>query len=75
MLSFSATCGHVIVTDFYVEAVQNPKGFVATKCDSYADYLLGVCGNKTVTLGGDFSVADAGDYFFRTNPESPYSKD
>lgn len=65
----------MIVTDFYVEAIQNPDGFVATKCNSFIDYVLGLCGNKTVTLGGDFSLEDAGDYFFYTNPESPYSKE
>lgn len=74
--SILGACSHIIVTDFYVEAVQNPQGFVSTKCGSYKNYELGLCANeKKVHLGGNLSKQDAGVYYLYTNPESPYSKE
>lgn len=67
-------CSHMRATALFIESVYNPDGFVSTECDSYLYYLLGYCdGNKNVTLGGDLTIDDAGDYYFKTNSESPYS--
>lgn len=72
----SGACSHIIVTDYYVEAVANPKGFVSTECSSYENYQLGLCSNgSTVSLGGILSIQDAGVYYLDTNAESPYSKE
>lgn len=71
---YFADCSHVIVTAFVVESIQNPEGFSSIKCDSYENYLVGVCAtNDRVALGGDL-VGHQGIYFFETNPEKPYSK-
>lgn len=68
-------CSHGIVLRYFVESLENPFGFVATKCDSYESYLEGKCdGNDKVTLGGDLRDHQ-GDYYFETNAESPYSKE
>lgn len=58
-----------------MESLENPLGFVATKCDSYENYIEGRCdGNDRVTLGGDLGGRE-GDYYFETNAEPPYSKE
>lgn len=68
-------CDHGIGLDYFIESVENPLGFVATKCDSYENYLAGLCdGNDQVTLGGDL-LGHEGDYYFLTNAEKPYSKE
>lgn len=55
--------------------MENPSGFLSTKCDSYESYLGGACdGNDKVALGGDL-VGLEGDYYFETNAEKPYSKE
>lgn len=64
----------MIVNEFYLESVENPVGFLSTKCDSYENYLSGACdGNDKLPLGGDL-LGREGDYYFETNPEKPYSK-
>lgn len=66
-------CDHDIGVSYFLESVENPIGFVATKCDSYGNYLSGLCdGNDQVTLGGDL-LGHEGDYYFLTNAEKPYS--
>lgn len=68
-------CDHDIGIYYFLESVENPIGFVATKCDSYESYLAGLCeGNDQVTLGGDL-LGHEGDYYFLTNAEKPYSKE
>lgn len=67
-------CSHVIVTAFFVESIENPNGFLSTKCSSYEDYIAGVCDeNDKVPLGGNLEGKE-GSYFCETNPEKPYSK-
>lgn len=57
-----------------MEALENFGGFLATKCDTYENYLNGTCdGNDQVTLNGEL-LGHQGDYFFTTNAERPYSK-
>lgn len=71
---FVASCSHERSTLLFIEAVYNPNGFVSTECDSYLYYLLNTCsGNKNLTLGGNLTINDAGEYFFKTNSQSPYS--
>lgn len=64
----------MIVNWFVTEAIENPNGFLAVKCDSYEKYLNQECdGNDQVTLGGD--VGDfQGVFYFQTNPQPPYSQ-
>lgn len=67
-------CSHNIVNYFLIEAIRNPTGFTATKCDSYENYLTGVCSkNDKVTLGGALANSE-GVFYFETNPVPPYSK-
>lgn len=64
----------MIVNEFLMEAIENPEGFLATKCDSYEEYLSGNCfDNEKVALGGDVANYQ-GVFYFQTNPQRPYSK-
>lgn len=66
-------CSHVIVTAFFIEAIENPNAFSSLKCDSYENFLIGVCNeNESVTVGGNLVGVD-GSFFFQTNPQKPYS--
>lgn len=60
---------------YFTESVYNPNGFLSTECDSYIDYLLNTCTGRNITLGGNYTIDDAGAYYFRTNAESPYSEE
>lgn len=67
-------CSHNLVNYFLIEAIRNPAGFTAIKCDSYKNYLEGVCKNgDKVNLGGDLTNLE-GVFYFETNSEPPYSK-
>lgn len=67
-------CGHNLVNYFLIEAIRNPSGFTAIKCDSYEDYLAGGCENgERINMGGNLASAQ-GVYYFETNAEPPYSK-
>lgn len=71
---FVLVCSHLRSCEYFNEALQNPGGFLATKCDSYENYLSGACdGNDQVALGGGL-LGHEGDYYFLTNAESPYSQ-
>lgn len=68
-------CNHEIGQYYLIESVENPNGFVSTKCDSYENFLAGSCeGNDRVALGRELAGHE-GDYFFETNAEKPYSKE
>lgn len=70
------SCSHERSHEFYLEAVKNSDGFVSTDCGSYLLYALDKCdSNRTVTIGGDLTIEDAGNYYLYTNSESPYSKE
>lgn len=59
---------------FFVEAVENPGGFLSVRCGSYEEYVSGSCGdNDKVALGGDVEEHE-GTFYFETNPQYPYSK-
>lgn len=75
-ISFLASCSHGRSVEFFVEAVENSKDFISRQCFSYLIYLSGTCNNnKQVTLGADLTLEDKGNYYLRTNAESPYSKE
>lgn len=68
-----ADCSHVIVTAFFIEAIANPNAFKSLKCDSYENFLSGGCDqNESVTVGGVLEGVE-GEFYFRTNPQKPYS--
>lgn len=59
-----------------MEAVGNLHGFVSRKCDSYLLYQLGFCkNNEALNIGGEFTAADGGRYYLKTNSKKPYSKE
>lgn len=73
-MGYFADCSHVIVTAFYIEAVQNPNAFKSLKCESYEYFLSGGCDqNESVTVGGDLEGVE-GEFYCETNPQKPYSK-
>lgn len=59
-----------------MEAVQNPSGFVSKKCKSYLAYKLGLCKfKKSLSIGGNLTIKDAGVFYLKTNSDKPYSKE
>lgn len=71
---FVLVCSHLRATELFNEALQRPEAFLSKKCDSYENYLSGLCdGNDEVTLGGDL-FGHEGDYYLETNGEPPFSK-
>ncbi|KAJ1525513.1 hypothetical protein ONE63_010321 [Megalurothrips usitatus] len=45
-------CSHCFVFEVYINALRNPDGFIATRCDSQSDLLQGACnGNPQTRLG------------------------
>lgn len=72
----SVGCSHIRSIKYYLEALRNPYGFLATRCENYIKYLLGICKyNSKITLGGNFTRSDPGKYYCTTNSESPFSED
>lgn len=71
---FAASCSHVRAAEYFIEAIANPFGFVSKECSSYLAYMLGLCDEeRSVNIGGNLTVGDAGLYYLRTNSRKPYS--
>ncbi|XP_076392605.1 phospholipase A1-like isoform X1 [Megachile rotundata] len=68
-------CDHIRSYEYFAESV-NSNGFVARKCDSFANYELGLCNlAEKAHMGGvtpDFNVE--GSYYLTTNSKPPFAK-
>ncbi|XP_026749596.2 phospholipase A1-like [Galleria mellonella] len=67
-------CSHMKVTLYWWQAVENPKKFIAVKCDSIQDARLANCYNNTVTnyVGIKTDFKKPGIYYLSTSNEFPY---
>lgn len=57
-----------------MEAVVDASGFVSKECSSYVAYNLGLCEDKkSLSIGGNLTASDAGQYYLKTNSKKPFS--
>ncbi|XP_043278158.1 lipoprotein lipase-like isoform X2 [Venturia canescens] len=74
-LSGADLCSHWRSWQYYAESVVNEGAFVAVRCGSFADLLLGKCdSNDRVLVGYATPVHARGSYYFSTNGRSPYGQ-
>ncbi|KAH1027547.1 pancreatic triacylglycerol lipase [Dendroctonus ponderosae] len=73
-----AFCSHWRSYQFFAESVINPHAFLgAINCDNWDDYENEICNeqnNFTSPMGLYVDLRARGNFYIRTNPESPYSK-
>ncbi|XP_056633533.1 pancreatic lipase-related protein 2-like [Diorhabda sublineata] len=72
-------CSHWRSYQFFAESVINPDAFRdATPCPTWENYIRGECNNfeygPTTSMGLYVDFEARGDYFLKTNRESPFSK-
>ncbi|XP_059055872.1 lipoprotein lipase-like [Achroia grisella] len=69
-------CSHVKATLYWWQALENPKKFIAVKCDSVQDARLANCYNNTEInyVGFNTDFDKPGIYYLSTNAEYPYYK-
>lgn len=59
----------------YFEESINSENFIATKCDSYLDYVDGKCwSNQKISMGERVNSSAKGKFFLSTNPQSPFAR-
>ncbi|XP_050501031.1 pancreatic lipase-related protein 3-like, partial [Diabrotica virgifera virgifera] len=72
-------CSHWRSYQFFAESVVNPQAFAnAVPCTSWKDYTAGRCRNfengPPTRMGLYVDFEARGNYYLRTNPESPFSQ-
>ncbi|XP_071052469.1 pancreatic triacylglycerol lipase-like isoform X1 [Onthophagus taurus] len=71
--SLEIDCGHNRAPTYYVESI-NSNGFVAAKCENWSTFTSGSCdGNEKVIMGAYTPSSSSGDYYLRTNSQSPFA--
>ncbi|XP_076289001.1 pancreatic triacylglycerol lipase-like [Lasioglossum baleicum] len=70
------TCSHLRAYKYFAESINSTPGFVAVKCNSYANFLEGKCRSNTkAILGGSKPNYEAkGTYFLGANRLPPYAQ-
>ncbi|XP_045464528.1 pancreatic lipase-related protein 2-like [Harmonia axyridis] len=69
-------CSHWRSYQFYAESVLNPYGFLSVACNSWEDYTQQKCDpNQVTNMGFAVDYNARGNYYLRTNRESPFSID
>ncbi|XP_023311422.1 lipase member H-B-like [Anoplophora glabripennis] len=59
-------CGHRRAYQYFVEAILNPRDFIATECSDWVSYKAGKCDkNKKVSMG-DITVNAQGNFYLET---------
>lgn len=66
-------CDHLRAYEYFTEAIQKPKEFVAKRCRSWALYKFDRCDKEETTLG-NLSTTLTGTFYLETNSERPFSK-
>ncbi|XP_026728616.1 phospholipase A1-like [Trichoplusia ni] len=69
-------CSHVRSMIYQWQALEHPKKFIATKCDSVQEARFAQCFNSTVTnyIGLETHFERPGIYYLATSNEFPYYK-
>lgn len=68
-------CSHHRAADYFTESIQSDRGFWGWPCNSYINYLLGMCPRSNeLHLGGeDCRESSKGMFLVTTNSESPFA--
>ncbi|XP_049820579.1 pancreatic lipase-related protein 3-like [Aethina tumida] len=69
-------CSHWRSYQFYAESVVDDRAFWAVSCANWDDYAAGNCNSEerhATRMGLYIDYSSQGNYFLRTNPESPFS--
>ncbi|KAL1493050.1 hypothetical protein ABEB36_011189 [Hypothenemus hampei] len=74
-VDIGGSCAHSRSYAYYAESVNNNK-FLSRLCSNYLQFLTGACEGNTEILLGAYPVTRAteGQYFLRTNSNSPFAK-
>lgn len=72
----SITCAHQRAVEYYAESVYpgNENNFPSIQCNSLNADDTTYCSDKTVPMGFAAPSTLKGNYFLRTNEESPFGK-
>ncbi|XP_031829060.1 lipase member H-A-like isoform X1 [Nomia melanderi] len=74
-LSQGDYCSHHRSWRFWAETLKNETGFLAVKCNSDIDFILGLCDNKDIVPMGPATPRNTtGVYYLHTNANSPFAK-
>ncbi|XP_076268162.1 phospholipase A1 2-like isoform X1 [Rhynchophorus ferrugineus] len=65
-------CDHIRAWDYFLEALLNPNGFIASKCLGTI-YDRENCNGETVSMG-DINLTAEGNYYLETNRHKPFAK-
>lgn len=68
-------CSHHRAADYYTESIKSERGFWGWPCNSYINYLLGLCprSNELHLAGEDCRETTKGMFLITTNNESPFA--
>ncbi|XP_017755945.1 PREDICTED: pancreatic lipase-related protein 2-like [Eufriesea mexicana] len=67
-------CSHGRASIYFTESIGSQTGFVASKCDTWDQFLQGSCNDSEATLMGEYVDRTAkGTYFLRTRSNPPYA--
>ncbi|XP_072938692.1 phospholipase A1-like [Epargyreus clarus] len=73
-----STCSHSRTISFFVESINSPNTFIASKasdCQSWTQGNSGDCTRENILYVNDKMDASArGNYYLSTNPQEPYGK-
>ncbi|CAG7723479.1 unnamed protein product [Allacma fusca] len=69
------TCSHSRCYAYMGESINNPNAFLACKCNSWDEYNKGQCVcNQSTHLGFHVPTNLRGNFYLKTNGQSPYSQ-
>ncbi|KOC63514.1 Pancreatic triacylglycerol lipase [Habropoda laboriosa] len=69
-------CSHGRSYVYLTESIGSKTGFVASKCNTWDNYVLGNCKNaKTTLMGEHVDKRATGSYFLMTRSEPPYAEE
>lgn len=69
-------CSHHRAPEYFAESIRSTVGFWGWKCESYVNYLFGMCipqKDQQAVAGEDCRSSSSGLYFLKTNSNSPFA--
>jgi lipoprotein lipase len=69
-------CSHSRAWEYFAETVEprNKLNFMATKCGSLHSYEIKACSSTSIPMGFGCPSTAKGNYFLKTNSESPFGQ-
>lgn len=67
-------CAHSRAYEYYAETVipGNEMNLLATRCSSYTSFKSGKCASKSIPMGINTPTNARGNYYLKTNKQSPF---